>query len=79
MYNNLNAEKLKTLRIPKVSFKEQNEFVKAFKNVEKVKNLNFVFDKINEMESLFINSKKIVNYFNYFSWGVFTTSNYPFS
>ena len=58
---NVNAEKLKTLRIPKVSFKEQNEFVKAFKNVEKVKNLNFVFDKINEMESLFINSKKIVN------------------
>lgn len=58
---NVNAEKLKTLRIPKVSFKEQNEFVTAFKNVEKGKNLNFVFDKINEVESLFINSKKIVN------------------
>ena len=58
---NVNAEKLKTLRIPKASFKEQNEFVTAFKNVEKTKNLNFVFDKINEVESLFINSKEIIN------------------
>ena len=58
---NVNAEKLKTLRIPKASFKEQNEFVTAFKNVEKAKNLNFVFDKINEVESLFINSKEIIN------------------
>jgi type I restriction enzyme S subunit len=58
---NVNAEKLKTLRIPKVSFKEQDEFVIAFKNVEKAKNLNFVFDKIIEVESLFINSKEIIN------------------
>jgi type I restriction enzyme S subunit len=58
---NVNAEKLKTLRIPKISFKEQNEFVTSFKNIEKAKNLNSLFNKINEVESLFKNSKEIVN------------------
>ncbi|QBN20521.1 restriction endonuclease subunit S [Flavobacterium nackdongense] len=58
---NVNAEKLKTLRIPKISSKEQNEFVTSFKNIEKAKNLHSLFDKINEVESLFLNSKEIVN------------------
>ncbi|MFT5251125.1 MAG: type I restriction enzyme S subunit [Flavobacteriales bacterium] len=58
---NVNAEKLKTLRIPKISFEEQSDFVTAFKNIEKAENLNSLFDKINEVESLFINSKKTVN------------------
>lgn len=58
---NVNAEKLKTLRIPKISFEEQRDFVTAFKNIEKAENLNSLFDKINEVESLFINSKKTVN------------------
>ncbi|MBC5837808.1 restriction endonuclease subunit S [Flavobacterium muglaense] len=57
---NVNAEKLKTLKIPKISFEEQNTFVSSFKNIEKSKNLNSLFEKINEVESLFINSKKTV-------------------
>lgn len=58
---NVNAEKLKTLKIPKISFEEQNTFVSSFKNIEKSNNLNSLFDKINEVESLFINSKKTVS------------------
>ncbi|MBQ0908577.1 restriction endonuclease subunit S [Flavobacterium sp. F-328] len=58
---NVNAEKLKTLRIPKISCEEQSDFVTAFKNIEKAENLNSLFDKINEVESLFINSKKTIN------------------
>jgi type I restriction enzyme, S subunit len=58
---NVNAEKLKTLVIPKLSLKEQNEFVSAFKNSEKTNGINNIFDKIEEVESLFLNSKEIVN------------------
>jgi len=61
---NVNAEKLKTLKIPKVSFTEQNDFVNSFKNLEDNKNLSFVFDRINEIEKLFINSKEITTELN---------------
>jgi type I restriction enzyme S subunit len=58
---NVNAEKLKTLRIPKISLKEQNEFVVAFNDVEKSKSLNFLFRKIKDVENLYIDSKENTN------------------
>ncbi len=58
---NVNAEKLKTLIIPKLGIKEQNEFVTAFKNIENKDKKNTIFEKIDEVESLYINSKEIIN------------------
>lgn len=58
---NVNAEKLKTLGIPKISFKEQNEFVTAFNNGEKSKSFNFLFQKIKDLENLYIDSKENTN------------------
>jgi len=58
---NVNAEKLKTLIIPKLSLKQQNDFLSAFKTRKKTNEINSIFDKIKKIESLFINSKEIVN------------------
>lgn len=58
---NVNAEKLKTLIIPKLGTKKQNEFVSAFKNIENTNLQNNIFDKIDKVESLYINSKEIVS------------------
>lgn len=52
---NVNAEKLKTLKIPKLSLDEQNKVLTEFN--QKETSLQ-VFTKIQEVESLFTNSRK---------------------
>lgn len=52
---NVNAEKLKTLRIPKLNLDEQNKFLAEFKKQETSLQ---IFTKIQEVESLFTNSRK---------------------
>ena len=56
---NVNAEKLKTLRIPKLDFDEQSRIVTEF---QKGKKNNFGYQistKVYELESVFINSRQI--------------------
>lgn len=55
---NVNAQKLKTLLIPKLSLEQQNEWVEAFEGNKQNKNIDNVFDKILRVESLFVDSKK---------------------
>jgi type I restriction enzyme S subunit len=58
---NVNAEKLKILKIPKLSFNEQNEFVAVVNNTDENNKFSFLFNKVNDVESLYVDSKKNTN------------------
>lgn len=56
---NVNAEKLKTLKLPKCDVKTQREIVLAFRNEQNKNGMNGLYQKVNSIEMLFKDSNEL--------------------
>ena len=56
---NVNAEKLKTLKLPKCDLKIQKEIISIFNNSTKINGFQFLFDKVSSIEQLFFDNKSL--------------------
>jgi type I restriction enzyme S subunit len=56
---NVNAEKLKTLKLPKCDVKTQREIVLAFQSEQNKNGLNGLYQKVNSIEMLFNDSDEL--------------------
>ncbi|MCF1714419.1 restriction endonuclease subunit S [Flavihumibacter sp. RY-1] len=62
---NVNAEKLKTLKLPKCDIKTQREIILAFQNEQNRNELSGLYQKVNSIEILFKDSNELSSNLNY--------------